>query len=242
MALSDTPPTTITDTLRSNSSVSPFLRSSSAEGSNSNSNSSDSDDDDESDDEDQKQIQQTLRSLLLKAKESARAAAAAVNSTGEDSLATQDEVVLFTSSTTSTATGSTSKDPYSLPSSLVKPLQPSSSRQTSVTLAQSLAGSIISSQDRWGQPPLPNLSKKQKQAATPRTAGPNWFNLPATEVTPEIRREIMAMKARMGLDPKRFYKGSAKDNKLPEFFAVSCFCVSFDTVCLTDSFVFCPHK
>lgn len=45
--------------------------------------------------------------------------------------------------------------------------------------------------------------------------------MPATELTPEVKREIQAMRMRNALDPKRFYKGGAKDDKkLPEFFSV----------------------
>ena len=40
-------------------------------------------------------------------------------------------------------------------------------------------------------------------------------------MTPELKREIQAMRLRNALDPKRFYKGGAKDNKaLPEFFEI----------------------
>lgn len=53
------------------------------------------------------------------------------------------------------------------------------------------------------------------------TAGPKWFNMPAPELTPELKREIHAMRLRNALDPKRFYKGGAKDDKkMPEFFSV----------------------
>lgn len=38
-------------------------------------------------------------------------------------------------------------------------------------------------------------------------------------MTPELKREIQALRLRNALDPKRFYKGGAKDSKtLPEFF------------------------
>lgn len=51
------------------------------------------------------------------------------------------------------------------------------------------------------------------------TAGPKWFNMPATAMTPELKREIQAMRLRNALDPKRFYRSSAKEDKaLPEFF------------------------
>lgn len=38
-------------------------------------------------------------------------------------------------------------------------------------------------------------------------------------MTPELKREIQALRLRNALDPKRFYKGGAKDSKkMPEFF------------------------
>lgn len=42
----------------------------------------------------------------------------------------------------------------------------------------------------------------------------------APTITPELKREIQALRLRNALDPKRFYKGGAKDDKkLPEFFS-----------------------
>ena len=52
------------------------------------------------------------------------------------------------------------------------------------------------------------------------TAGPKWFNMPAPVVTPELKREIQAMRLRNALDPKRFFKQGSKDSALPEFFQV----------------------
>ena len=54
---------------------------------------------------------------------------------------------------------------------------------------------------------------KEKKA----TAGSDWFNLPRTELTPELRRDLQLLKMRSVLDPKRHYK---KDNK-PDFPAFS---------------------
>lgn len=43
------------------------------------------------------------------------------------------------------------------------------------------------------------------------TAGEKWFNMPATEITPEVERDLKILKLRRVLDPKRFYK---KDDSL----------------------------
>ncbi|KNE57607.1 hypothetical protein AMAG_03297 [Allomyces macrogynus ATCC 38327] len=57
--------------------------------------------------------------------------------------------------------------------------------------------------------------------ATIETAGDKWFNLPATEITPELQRDLFLIKNRHVLDPKRHYKKDAKANAaLPKFFQV----------------------
>ncbi|KAJ3187167.1 Deoxynucleotidyltransferase terminal-interacting protein 2 [Gaertneriomyces sp. JEL0708] len=51
------------------------------------------------------------------------------------------------------------------------------------------------------------------------TAGPKWFDLPATPVTPEIQRELHILKSRSVLDPKQHYKkGTMKE--APKFFQI----------------------
>eukprot|EP00047_Mylnosiga_fluctuans_P005215 m.239125 g.239125 ORF g.239125 m.239125 type:complete len:252 (-) comp13424_c0_seq1:258-1013(-) len=59
------------------------------------------------------------------------------------------------------------------------------------------------------------INKKQRQLAD--TAGKKWYDLPATVVTPEIKRDLKLLQMRAVLDPKRFYK--ANDLKtLPKYF------------------------
>lgn len=54
----------------------------------------------------------------------------------------------------------------------------------------------------------------------PHTAGSKWFDMPATPMTPELKRELDAMRLRNSLDPKKFMKGGAKNEKIGEFFQV----------------------
>ena len=55
-------------------------------------------------------------------------------------------------------------------------------------------------------------SSQRKKA----TAGPNWFDLPRTELTTDVRRDLQLLKMRNVLDPKRHYKKSdSKD--VPEY-------------------------
>ncbi|GAA5957911.1 hypothetical protein JCM3765_006200 [Sporobolomyces pararoseus] len=145
-----------------------------------------------------------------------------------------------------TPKASTSKSSKSiiLPPSLVQPLSlaPPTSISTNsasvkgkaragpISLSQDLSGILTTSHstrttsngqgEKWGMAPVPRLSKKQYKANQPHTAGSKWFDMPATPMTPELKREIDAMRLRNALDPKKFMKGSAKNEKIGEFFQV----------------------
>lgn len=47
---------------------------------------------------------------------------------------------------------------------------------------------------------------KAKAKKASDTAGPAWFNMPATEMTPELEKDIKLIRMRSALDPKRHYK------------------------------------
>ncbi|KAI9761200.1 MAG: hypothetical protein M1840_002000 [Geoglossum simile] len=49
------------------------------------------------------------------------------------------------------------------------------------------------------------------------TAGPDWFNLPRTNLTPQLKRDLQLLRLRSVLDPKRHYKKNTKGNQYPEF-------------------------
>ncbi|KWU45188.1 Fcf2-domain-containing protein [Rhodotorula sp. JG-1b] len=87
-------------------------------------------------------------------------------------------------------------------------------KETGMSTAEGQVG------DKWGMAPLPRLSKKQIRAKQPHTAGAQWFNLPATPMTPEIKREIDALRLSNQLDPKKFLRGGAKKDKVGEFFQI----------------------
>ena len=57
------------------------------------------------------------------------------------------------------------------------------------------------------------------QKAREETAGPKWFNLPATHITPEIEQDMKIMKMRNILDRKRHYKKN-DSAALPKYFQV----------------------
>ena len=59
-------------------------------------------------------------------------------------------------------------------------------------------------------------SKERKREAE-ETAGPGWFNLPKTEITPQVKKDLQILKMRNSLDPKQHYKRN--DSKtLPKYF------------------------
>lgn len=49
------------------------------------------------------------------------------------------------------------------------------------------------------------------------TAGSQWFNMPKTDLTPELRRDLQLLKMRNVLDPKRHYKKDNKKGDVPAF-------------------------
>ncbi|KAI4702830.1 hypothetical protein J4E89_010167 [Alternaria sp. Ai002NY15] len=59
--------------------------------------------------------------------------------------------------------------------------------------------------------------KKQKQEEKKATAGAQWFNMPKTNLTPELRRDLQLLKMRNVLDPHRHYKKDNKKGDVPAF-------------------------
>ncbi|KAF8895419.1 Fcf2 pre-rRNA processing-domain-containing protein [Infundibulicybe gibba] len=85
------------------------------------------------------------------------------------------------------------------------------------------------------EPPIPPpeltksgkpLTKKQKKEFRNKTAGPDWFDLPAPAEAdlPRLYREVEALRLRNQLDPKRFYRKDEGEGKgvkgLPKYFAI----------------------
>jgi hypothetical protein len=65
---------------------------------------------------------------------------------------------------------------------------------------------------------LPPLIKK-RQKVKEETAGPNWFNMKAPEMTPELKQEVSALMLRRYVDPKHFYKKNDIE-KPPKYFQI----------------------
>ncbi|XP_059060338.1 deoxynucleotidyltransferase terminal-interacting protein 2 [Achroia grisella] len=62
---------------------------------------------------------------------------------------------------------------------------------------------------------LKALRKKENE----KTKGPQWFNLPAPEITEELKNDLQILKMRSALDPKHFYKKNDME-VLPKYFQV----------------------
>nr|CAG4641301.1 EOG090X0GO7 [Eulimnadia texana] len=71
-------------------------------------------------------------------------------------------------------------------------------------------------------PPYEETKRKEKmmrQKEREKTKGDKWFNLPATELTEEVKRDLEVIQMRSVLDPKQFYKKN--DLKiLPKYFQI----------------------
>ncbi|TFL02334.1 Fcf2 pre-rRNA processing-domain-containing protein [Pterulicium gracile] len=196
------------------------LDSSSSSGSSSDSSS-------ESDFEDE-----DLGSLLEKARQSARAKAA--GSSTAVATAAGDELVL---------TLERDDDPEKIPSLNPGPLprayfelgktrrDPSSLvLDPEVELSQRAASSIVAPAPPRPPPELTKsgkpLTKKEIKSLKRKTAGSDWFNLPAPDEAelPKLHREVEALRLRNQLDPKRFYRKDEGEGKgikgLPKYFAI----------------------
>ena len=67
-------------------------------------------------------------------------------------------------------------------------------------------------------PSQPRLGKAARRKVNESTAGAAWGHMKAPEMTPELKRELLIVKMRGVLDPKRFYRGSDSGKGLPKYF------------------------
>ncbi|KAJ7696073.1 Fcf2 pre-rRNA processing-domain-containing protein [Mycena rosella] len=107
---------------------------------------------------------------------------------------------------------------------------PSSIRDPDVELAEKASSSYV-----VPAPPIPPpeltksgkpLTKRERKELKNKTAGPDWFDLPAPAEAdlPRLYREVEALRLRNQLDPKRFYRKDEGEGKgikgLPKHFAI----------------------
>ncbi|KAF3925649.1 hypothetical protein ABW21_db0208054 [Orbilia brochopaga] len=60
--------------------------------------------------------------------------------------------------------------------------------------------------------------EKAKKEKKDKTAGADWYHMPATALTPEIKRDLQMIKLRNVLDPHKHFKGDDWKGKLPQYF------------------------
>ncbi|RAL08402.1 Fcf2 domain-containing protein [Aspergillus homomorphus CBS 101889] len=65
-------------------------------------------------------------------------------------------------------------------------------------------------------PQSSRLAESTKYKTKP-TAGKDWFNLPKTELTAELRRDLQLLRMRSVLDPKRHYKKENGKSQIPTY-------------------------
>ncbi|PGG98558.1 hypothetical protein GX51_06754 [Blastomyces parvus] len=58
---------------------------------------------------------------------------------------------------------------------------------------------------------------KSKEPKEKPTAGSDWFNLPKTNLTPELKKDLQLLRMRPVLDPHRHYKKDNSKAKVPEY-------------------------
>ncbi len=68
--------------------------------------------------------------------------------------------------------------------------------------------------------------KRERKTEREKTSGADWFNLPATEITEERRRDLEILQMRDALDPKRHYKSNDR-TILPKYYQVISYGVYF---------------
>lgn len=61
--------------------------------------------------------------------------------------------------------------------------------------------------------------KERRKRQRDKTKGKQWFNLPAPEMTEEVKRDLEIIQMRSALDPKQFYKRNDMKT-LPKYFQI----------------------
>ncbi|KAI1406620.1 Fcf2-domain-containing protein [Hypoxylon fuscum] len=64
---------------------------------------------------------------------------------------------------------------------------------------------------------IPEARRSKKEMAVKNDAGPSWFNLPRTDLTPQLKKDLQLLRMRDVLDSKRFYRKDSSRALVPEF-------------------------
>ncbi|RVX69526.1 hypothetical protein B0A52_06590 [Exophiala mesophila] len=72
-------------------------------------------------------------------------------------------------------------------------------------------------QDTSTSLPHVGFPQKSEKINDQSSAGPDWFGLPKTDVTPQLKRDLQLIEMRSVLDPHRHYKKNNRKGKIPTF-------------------------
>ncbi|KIW57233.1 hypothetical protein PV05_05811 [Exophiala xenobiotica] len=61
------------------------------------------------------------------------------------------------------------------------------------------------------------VADKPKKINDQASTGPDWFDLPKTTLTPQLKRDLQLIEMRSVLDPHRHYKKNNRRGKIPTF-------------------------
>ncbi|KAI1457168.1 Fcf2-domain-containing protein [Annulohypoxylon moriforme] len=67
---------------------------------------------------------------------------------------------------------------------------------------------------------VPEARRSKQEMAVKTDAGSSWFNLPRTDLTPELKKDLQLLRMRDVLDTKRFYRKDSLRSLVPEFSSV----------------------
>ncbi|KZT64947.1 Fcf2-domain-containing protein [Daedalea quercina L-15889] len=211
------------------------LQSRDGSSSDSETSASSSDASDSESDSDEEITQDFLNSLLERARRNATLKAQDNEHANASPVEDEEEEIRFDTGNKEEKMPLPSLDPGKLPKLYI---ELADSRQTGPSRVRDLdveqAEQATSSRAVPASPSAPPeptksgklLTKKEKKALKNKTAGPDWFDLPAPAEAdlPRLYREYEALRLRNQLDPKRFYKKDEGEGKgikgLPKHFAI----------------------
>jgi len=62
-----------------------------------------------------------------------------------------------------------------------------------------------------------DVAERSKKINDQTSAGPEWFDLPKTNLTPQLKRDLQLIEMRSVLDPHRHYKKNNRKGQIPTF-------------------------
>ncbi|BCS02426.1 Fcf2 domain-containing protein [Aspergillus luchuensis] len=97
-------------------------------------------------------------------------------------------------------------------------LRPYVRQQDDVAVVEDAIGAMNSPSIRSPLEMRPTGSKSSKPSSKDKpTAGSDWFDLPKTELTTELKRDLQLLRMRSVLDPKRHYKKEGGKARPPQY-------------------------